>query len=282
MKAILEMTHPRKCYEEPFMVEDHRSSERNSHFLLVRDGYVKEISIGLFFKLRYNELVERLALGGRTFSSMQPPQLSSLIKKKWESEGDQALKIRRFLFALEDTHEQFLLCSCLPMIVPNSSAEIDILYNVGIEQETESLLIYDQNSRAITHCNQQCIDTFGLDETVVKRMKKDSVYAQELFEGLNLDDPRTLKKALNQEPIYCNMNKKLELSNRNKIQMGVVIELIARFTEQSLLILRADSTFCLKPTNQNKKGKAKKTRAWKLSELYEENELKHSFAVELE
>ena len=181
MKAILEMIHPRKCYEEPFLVEDNRSSKRNSHFLLVRDGYVKEISIGLFFKLRYNEVAQKLTLDGKTFSSMQPPQLSSLMENKWEGEGDQTLKMKRFLFALKDAHGQFLLCSCLPMMVPNALVGIDIVYNVEIEQETESLLIYDQKSRAITHCNQQFIDTFCLDEVVVERMKKDSVYARELF-----------------------------------------------------------------------------------------------------
>lgn len=181
MKAILEMVHPRKCYEEQYMMGDHRGSEKNTKFLLVRDGEVKEISIGLFFKLKYNELTRKLALDGKTFSSMQPPQFSSLIEKKWENEGDRALKMKRFLFVLEDAHGQFLLCSCLPMIVPNSSAEIDIVYTVGVEQESEPLLIYDQKSRAITHCNQQFIDTFGLEEVVVERMKKDCIYARELF-----------------------------------------------------------------------------------------------------
>ena len=49
---------------------------------------------------------------------------------------------------------------------------------------------------------------------------------------MNFDDPRTLKEALNQEPIYCTLKKTLELENRSKIQIGVMIEVIARFAQE--------------------------------------------------
>ena len=75
--------------------------------------------------------------------------------------------MRKFLLILEDAHEQLLLCACQPMMVPNSLPEIDIIYSVVVERQCQfALLAYDQDSRAITHYNQQFIGEFSLDDSL--------------------------------------------------------------------------------------------------------------------
>ena len=135
MAKILKIVHPRKHYEEEFMMEDCQANGKNSQFLLVRDGKIKEISVELFFMLRHNDFSMKLTcLNDRPFSSIQPNKLSSLVPIQWQKQGDRICSMKRFLLMLNDAHEQFLLCACLPIMVPNSSPEIDIIYNVTVEQ----------------------------------------------------------------------------------------------------------------------------------------------------
>ena len=53
MRGILEMIHPRKHYQEQFILEDYES-DRSSNFVLVRNGVIKEVSLGFFFLLNYD------------------------------------------------------------------------------------------------------------------------------------------------------------------------------------------------------------------------------------
>ena len=53
MKEVVEMINPRKHYQEQFILEDYEPN-RSSHFVLVRNGAIKEVSLGFFFLLNYD------------------------------------------------------------------------------------------------------------------------------------------------------------------------------------------------------------------------------------
>ena len=120
MKGIVEMINPRKHYQEQFILEDYESN-KSTNFIIVRDGVIKELSLGLFFLLNYDQITLKLDyLKDRSFSSLQPLKLSSFVTDQWRNKGNQIATIKKLSLVFLDSGEKLVPCFCLPLMVPNS------------------------------------------------------------------------------------------------------------------------------------------------------------------
>ena len=154
MKEVVEMINPRKHYQEQFILEDYES-DRTSNFIIVRNGMIKEVSLGFFFLLNYDQITLRPDyLKGRTFASIQPLKLSSFTADQWQTKGSKIAMVKKLPLVFLNSAEQIVPCTCLPLMVPNSEPSVEIIYKVAASWRSEYPLIgCEKNSGLVTHYN---------------------------------------------------------------------------------------------------------------------------------
>ena len=180
MKEVVAMINPRKHYEEQFMLEDYKS-DRSNNFVIVRNGMIKEVSLGFFFLLNYDQTTLKLEyLKGSTFSSIQPQKLSSLMADQWRTKGSEIAMVKMLPLIFLDSGEKIVPCFCLPLMVPNSQPSIEIVYKVLVNKDSEYPLIgCEQSSGMVTEYNQHFVNQLNLDENLVyEAIRKNSAHSK--------------------------------------------------------------------------------------------------------